>query len=154
MRGGAESKHDRVMPDPIAISKTLSIRECGYDEYWLQDQIAADPGILGLGELEVVRREKLQSSGGKLDILLKEPEDEATASGETYDETWWKNRSASNLETAKESLKAVSSVYGPMELGFAKYYIALKTANNFFNQFVLKPRSGNKSLVQFWVNDA
>src|SRR6266853_1129666 len=38
MRAGTESKHDRVMPDPMAISKTLSIRECGYDEYWLLER--------------------------------------------------------------------------------------------------------------------
>src|SRR5215470_15968547 len=65
------------MSDQISISKSLRIRECGFDEYWLQDQIAANPSILGLGELEVVRREKLQSSGGKLDILLKDPEDDS-----------------------------------------------------------------------------
>jgi hypothetical protein len=64
------------MPDDISISKTLSIRECGKDEYWLQDQIAADPSILGLGDLELVRREKHQSSGGRLDVLLKDPEDD------------------------------------------------------------------------------
>ena len=65
------------MSDSISISKTLSIRECGYDEYWLQDQIATNPSILKLGELVVVQREKLQSSGGKLDILLKDPEDDS-----------------------------------------------------------------------------
>lgn len=62
------------MTNEIAISKTLSIRDCGLDEYWLQDQIAADPGILGLGALELVRREKRQSSGGRLDLLLQNPE--------------------------------------------------------------------------------
>jgi len=62
------------MPDEISISKTLSIRECGKDEYWLQDQIANDPSILGLGDLELVRREKRQSSGGGLDLLLQTPE--------------------------------------------------------------------------------
>jgi hypothetical protein len=64
------------MADQITISKTLSIRDCGLNEYWLQDQIAADPSILGLGDLEVARREKQQSSGGKLDILLQNPEDD------------------------------------------------------------------------------
>jgi hypothetical protein len=63
------------MTTAIAISKTLSIRDCGYDENWLQDQIAADPSILGLGDLEVVRREEPQPSGGRLDFLLKNPED-------------------------------------------------------------------------------
>jgi hypothetical protein len=64
------------MPDQISISKTLSIRDCGFDEYWLQDQIAANPACLDLGDLEIVRREKLQSSGGRLDMLLKNPEDD------------------------------------------------------------------------------
>ena len=59
------------MPDSITISKTLSIRECGYDEYWLQDQVFANPSILGLGgQLEVVSRERQQPSGGRLDLLL------------------------------------------------------------------------------------
>jgi len=59
------------MPDSITISKTSSIRECGYDEYWLQDQVFANPSILGLGgQLEVVSRERQQPSGGRLDLLL------------------------------------------------------------------------------------
>jgi hypothetical protein len=65
------------MPDSISISKTLSIRECGLDEHWLQDQIYNNPAILKLGELEVVKRERQQSSGGKLDLLLKDPEDDS-----------------------------------------------------------------------------
>lgn len=63
------------MADQITISKTLSIRDCGYDENWLQEQIAHDPSILGLGELELVKREKQQSSGGRLDVLLADPDD-------------------------------------------------------------------------------
>jgi len=64
------------MSAPISISKTLSIRDCGYDEYWLQDQIFTNPSVLGLGDLDVVSKEKKQSSGGKLDLLLKDPEDD------------------------------------------------------------------------------
>jgi hypothetical protein len=187
------------MTTQIAVSKTLSIRDCGYDEHWLQDRIAEDPGILRLGDLEVVRRERQQSSGGKLDILLKdaeddtinvvqllslsipiiavqanvieangarilhfarildayeEPEDGASAPEEACDEAWWRARSTSNLETAKALLKIVSPVYGRMELGYARYWIALKKENDFFNQFSLKPRRGNKSLASFWVNDS
>jgi len=59
------------MTDQIPISKTLKIRDCGYDENWLQEQIAARPAILGLGDLVFVEREKRQVSGGRLDILLK-----------------------------------------------------------------------------------
>lgn len=63
------------MPEPILIPKTLSIRECGYSEAWLQELIEKDPSILGLGELELVKREKVQSSGGRLDFQLTDPED-------------------------------------------------------------------------------
>ncbi len=233
------------MAGPISISKTLSIRDCGLDEYWLQDQIFNNPSILGLGELEPVRRERRQSSGGRLDLLLKDPEDdtmyevevmlgatdeshiirtieywdlekrrwpqrqhyavlvaesvtrrlfnviqllslsilviaiqaniieadgkrilhfakvldaseepeeETTSSSEAYDEAWWKTRSLSNLETSKDLIKVVTPVYGKLELGYAKSYIAVKVANSFFNQFRLKPLNSNKSRLLFWMN--
>lgn len=60
----------------IPIAKTVSIREAGFDEYWLQEQILNNPSALELGDLEVISRERLQSSGGRLDILLKDPEDD------------------------------------------------------------------------------
>lgn len=59
----------------IKIGKKLFIRNAGKDEYWLQDLIYENPSILGLGELIPVSKEKRQSTGGKLDILLKSPED-------------------------------------------------------------------------------
>jgi len=60
----------------IPIASTISIRESGFDEYWLQDQIYENPACLGLGDLESVAKERQQSSGGRLDILLKNPEDD------------------------------------------------------------------------------
>jgi hypothetical protein len=65
------------MTEEIEIAQPVSIREVGLDEYWLQKQIADNPSCLGLGELETVARERQQSSGGRLDILLKDPEDDA-----------------------------------------------------------------------------
>jgi len=61
----------------IPIATPISIREAKLDEYWLQDQIYENPTCLGLGDLESVSKEKLQSSGGRLDILLKNPEDDS-----------------------------------------------------------------------------
>ena len=55
----------------------VSIRDCELDEYWLQEKIFADPSILGLGDLQAVARERTQSQGGRLDILLKNPEDDS-----------------------------------------------------------------------------
>jgi hypothetical protein len=64
------------MPD-FPIANQISIRDAGFDEYWLQDQIYDNPPHLGLGDLEPLAKEKRQSSGGRLDILLKNPEDDS-----------------------------------------------------------------------------
>jgi hypothetical protein len=64
------------MVENISFAKSISIRDAGKDEYWLQDQICDNPNCLGLGELETIDRERKQSSGGRLDILLKDPEDD------------------------------------------------------------------------------
>ncbi len=53
----------------------LSIRAAGHDEFWLQDRIVENPKKLNLGDLQVITREKVQSSGGRLDILLKDSTD-------------------------------------------------------------------------------
>jgi hypothetical protein len=61
----------------IPIATSMTIRNAGLDEYWLRDQIYDNPGCLGLGDLESVSKERIQSSGGRLDILLKNPEDDS-----------------------------------------------------------------------------
>ena len=63
--------------DNIKFGKKIFIRNAGKDERWLQELIYDDPSILGLGSLQVVNKEKRQSSGGRLDILLKDPLDNA-----------------------------------------------------------------------------
>jgi len=64
------------MAEEMNFAKQLSIREAGKDEYWLQDQIFDNPTCLGLGEIEAIDKERRQGSGGRLDILLKNPEDD------------------------------------------------------------------------------
>lgn len=44
------------------------------DERWLQDRLEADPGLLNLGQLRVLAREKRVRSGGRLDLLLVDDE--------------------------------------------------------------------------------
>jgi hypothetical protein len=46
----------------------------GFSEKWLQDVIADDPTILGLGDLEVIDRERAQEHSGRLDLLLTDGE--------------------------------------------------------------------------------
>jgi hypothetical protein len=53
--------------------KTVSIRlHPELNEKWVQEVIAADPAILGLGDLALIDKERTQPSGGRLDLLFKE----------------------------------------------------------------------------------
>jgi len=55
--------------------KSVKLRDVGKDERWLQDRISEDPSILGLGDLVVIEKERVQASGGRIDFLMLEPED-------------------------------------------------------------------------------
>jgi len=44
-------------------------------EMWLQDIIAGDPSILGLGDLILKDQERNHPGAGRLDLLLQEPDD-------------------------------------------------------------------------------
>lgn len=46
------------------------LRDLGKDEQWLERAIIEDPSILGLGDLDVYESQRLQPSGGRLDLLL------------------------------------------------------------------------------------
>ena len=63
--------------EKIDSAKMLAISECGHDEHWLRDRIFEDPSILGLGDLQAVMKEKSQAQGGRLDLLLKNPDDDS-----------------------------------------------------------------------------
>src|SRR3954447_19897890 len=45
-----------------------------YNEKWVQDRIAEDPTILGLGDLVLRDKERIQPRAGRLDLLLQNPE--------------------------------------------------------------------------------
>jgi hypothetical protein len=56
-------------------ARTLSLRSHSeYSEKWLQERIAEDPSLLGLGELVVRDIERRQPRAGRLDLLLSDPE--------------------------------------------------------------------------------
>ena len=44
------------------------------NEKWLQERIIEDPSILGLGNLDVRESERIQPTGGRLDLLMSDPE--------------------------------------------------------------------------------
>lgn len=43
-----------------------------YNEKWVQDRIAEDPSILGLGDVILKDKERRQPKGGRLDLLLQD----------------------------------------------------------------------------------
>jgi predicted transport protein len=45
-----------------------------FSERWVQELIANDPAILGLGDLVLRDRERIHSRAGRLDLLLQDPE--------------------------------------------------------------------------------
>ena len=51
-------------------AEPTSLSDAGLDEKWLQDHIFEEPSILGLGEVEVIERERRQEKAGRLDLLL------------------------------------------------------------------------------------
>jgi Domain of unknown function (DUF5655) len=63
------------MPEKYVAAKTISLKaHQEYTEKWLQQIIADDPIVLGLGELEVRDAERPQPYAGRLDLLLVDPE--------------------------------------------------------------------------------
>jgi len=58
-----------VKPEIISIKGHTEL-----NEKWVQQVIAEDPSILGLGEINLKDTERLQPSGGRLDLLLHDPE--------------------------------------------------------------------------------
>lgn len=60
-----------MTPEPISLKNIPN-----FNESILRDMIINDPAVLGLGELEVKDKERMQSGAGRLDILLRNPENE------------------------------------------------------------------------------
>ena len=60
-----------ITPEPISLKNIPN-----FNESILRDMIIDDPAILGLGELMVKDKERMQSGAGRLDILLRDPESE------------------------------------------------------------------------------
>lgn len=64
------------MPPELKKIKPVRLRSVGLDERWLQDRVAEDPSLLGLGELDVIRKEKRQAAGGRIDFLMDNSDDD------------------------------------------------------------------------------
>src|SRR5712664_2614230 len=56
-------------------AEATSLRELGLDERWLHERINEDPSILGLGDLTIIDRERIQPTVGRIDFLMADPEE-------------------------------------------------------------------------------
>ena len=45
-----------------------------FSEKWVQERIADDPAVVGLGDLILKDKERIQPPAGRLDLLLQDPE--------------------------------------------------------------------------------
>lgn len=58
-----------VKPERVSLANHAEYRET-----WVQDRIAEDPSILGLGDLVLKDKERSQPRGGRLDLLFQDAE--------------------------------------------------------------------------------
>lgn len=58
-----------VKPDRVSLRLHPEL-----NEKWVQELIAADPAILGLGDLVLRDKERIQPRAGRLDLLLQDPD--------------------------------------------------------------------------------
>lgn len=62
-------------PSDYVVSKRIVMKTAQeFAEKWVQDLILKDPTILGLGQLEFRIAEKTQPTGGRVDLILADPE--------------------------------------------------------------------------------
>ena len=63
-----------VAPE-LTIPRYISLKNHpNIDERWLEDRLIENTELLGLGELDVLTRQRTQPSGGRLDLLLYDRE--------------------------------------------------------------------------------
>jgi hypothetical protein len=60
---------DHIKLEPVSLKHSQSLTE-----KWVQDQVANDPPLLGLGDLELRDKERIHAGAGRLDLLLQDPE--------------------------------------------------------------------------------
>ena len=131
-------------PNQISIAKPVSLSSLGYNELWLQEQIWDNPSWLNLGELEGVSKERVVSSGGRLDILLKDPVED-----KMYEiEVMLGETDASHIIRTIEYWDLIKKKW-PQRQHFA-VLIAEKITQRFFN--VIQILSGSVPLIAIQIN--
>lgn len=119
----------------------LSMRtESTITEKWIQGLIEKDPSILGLGDdLQFLDSERKQPGAGRLDLLLRDEEDEP---GEPTNRAYWETKAAKDtVGLVDRLLKHINGLLGTsLELTFNKHYIGISREKQPFNFAVFRPK--------------
>jgi len=67
-------EHNAKRPPNAKATKIWLKNHPEFDETWLKTLIAADPSILGLGDLVLKETERMQPKAGRLDLLFQDSE--------------------------------------------------------------------------------
>ena len=142
------------MPFTYLKSERTTLRHLSLDEQWLEERIIEDPTVLGLGDLNLIRRQKKQVTRGKLDLLLTDPEEDIRYAVElmlgTLDEShiirtieYWDTERSRNQDAEHRAVIVAEDITNRFFnvislLNRAIPLIAIQmTAVKFENQFVL-----------------
>jgi hypothetical protein len=63
-----------AMPSYVKLERVLLQNHPDLNERWVQARIADDPAVLGLGDLVLKDKERIQPRAGRLDLLLQDPD--------------------------------------------------------------------------------
>jgi hypothetical protein len=66
------TRQENIMDHEYIKTKPISIREAGKNESWLQKKLEEDPSILGLGSFTLIQSQRMQHTGGRIDLLLED----------------------------------------------------------------------------------
>jgi hypothetical protein len=71
-----KTKRERMMDELKYVKfQKVSLKDNpDFNEKWIQEKIAEGPSILGLGDLVLKDKERLQPRAGRLDLLLQDPD--------------------------------------------------------------------------------
>src|SRR5215216_827180 len=82
LKNGGKTKRNSTLDQPsggttykyVKHQKLLLKTRPDFNEKWVQEKIAEDPSILGIGELILKDQERTQPGAGRLDLLFQDPD--------------------------------------------------------------------------------
>ena len=66
--------HTETIYKYVKHQKLLLKTHPDFNEKWVQEKIAEDPSILGIGDLVLKDKERNQPGAGRLDLLFQDPD--------------------------------------------------------------------------------